>query len=57
MFIVMMTLKNIKDIKDYFEIDEKGNWENKIILVEKKKAPKEVLDKLLKLGQKKQTFF
>ena len=33
-------IKDIKDISDYFEIDEKGNWENKIILVEKKKAPK-----------------
>ena len=31
-------IKEIKDIRDYFEIDEKGNWENKIILVEKKKA-------------------
>ena len=39
----------IKDISDYFEINEKGNWENKIILVEKKKASKEVLEKLLKI--------
>ena len=46
-------LKNIKDIKDYFEIDAKGNWENKIILVEKKKPPKEVLDKLFKIRLKR----
>ena len=46
-------LKNIKDIADYFEIDAKGNWENKIILVEKKAPPKEILDKLLKIRLKK----
>ena len=46
-------IKNIKDIKDYFEVDAKGNWENKIILVEKKKPPKEVLDELLKIRLKR----
>jgi uncharacterized protein len=46
-------LKDIKDIADYFEINAKGNWENKIILVEKKAAPKEILDKLLKIRLKK----
>ena len=46
-------IKEIKDITDFFEIDEKGNWENKIILVEKKKASKEVLEKLLKIRLKK----
>ena len=46
-------IKEIKDITDYFEIDEKGNWENKIILVEKKKAPKKVLEKLLEIRLKK----
>ena len=46
-------IKDIKDIKDYFEVDAKGNWENKIILVEKKKPPKEVLDKLLKIRLKR----
>ena len=51
-------IKGIKDINDYFEIDEKGNWENKIILVEKKKPPKEVLDKLLEIRlKKKKPFF
>jgi uncharacterized protein len=46
-------IKDIKDIKNYFEVDAKGNWENKIILVEKKKPPKEVLDKLLKIRLKR----
>jgi uncharacterized protein len=46
-------IKEIEDIRDYFEIDEKGNWENKIILVEKKKAPKKVLEKLLEIRLKK----
>ena len=46
-------IKSIKGIKDYFEIDEKGNWENKIILVEKNKPPKEVLDKLLDIRSKR----
>jgi uncharacterized protein len=46
-------IKEIKDIADYFEIDKKGNWENKIILVEKKKAPKKILDELLKIRSKK----
>lgn len=47
------TIKNIKDIKDYFEVDANGNWENKIILVEKKKPPKEVLDELFKIRSKR----
>ena len=46
-------IKDIADIGDYFDIDEKGNWESKIILVEKKKAPKKILEKLLKIRSKK----
>jgi len=46
-------IKEIENITNYFEIDEKGNWENKIILVEKKKAPKKVLEKLLEIRLKK----
>ena len=46
-------IKNIRDISDYFELDEKGNWENKIILVEKKKPPKEILEKLFEIRLKK----
>jgi uncharacterized protein len=51
-------IKNIKEISDYFEIDVRGNWENKIILVEKKKPPKEVIEKLLEIrSKKKKPFF
>jgi uncharacterized protein YyaL (SSP411 family) len=46
-------IKDIRDISDYFELDEKGNWENKIILVEKKKPPKEILEKLFEIRLKK----
>ncbi len=46
-------IKDIADIDNYFEIDEKGNWEKKIILVEKKKAPKKILEKLLEIRLKK----
>ena len=46
-------IKDIADIGDYFEIDKKGNWENKIILVEKKKAPQKILEELLKIRSKK----
>ena len=46
-------IQGIKDIKDYFEIDAKGNWESKIILVEKKKPSKKVLEKLLEIRLKK----
>ena len=46
-------IKDIKNISDYFEIDDKGNWENKIILIEKKTPPKEILEKLLKIRLKK----
>ena len=46
-------IKDIRDIKVYFEVDAGGNWENKIILVEKKKPPKEVLDELLKIRSKR----
>ena len=46
-------IKDIKEINNYFELDPKGNWENKIILVEKKKPPKEIIDKLLDIRTKK----
>jgi uncharacterized protein len=46
-------IQDIEDIKDYFEIDAKGNWEGKIILVEKKKPSKKVLEKLLEIRLKK----
>ncbi|MDC0938162.1 DUF255 domain-containing protein [Pelagibacteraceae bacterium] len=46
-------IKHIENIKDYFDVDVKGNWENKIILVEKKKPPKEVVEKLLEIRSRK----
>ena len=46
-------IKEIKDINNYFEINRKGNWENKIILVEKKKPPKEIISKLLEIRLKR----
>ena len=42
-------IKDIENIKKYFEISPEGNWENKIILVEKQKPTKEILNKLLKI--------
>ncbi len=39
-------IKNIKDIEKYFEIKPEGNWENKIILVEKDKPNNEILKNL-----------
>ena len=50
-------IKSIKDIDDYFELDPKGNWENKIILVEKKRPPKEIIDELLSIRTKKKKPF
>jgi uncharacterized protein YyaL (SSP411 family) len=46
-------IKNIKDIEKYFEISPEGNWENKIILVEKKTPTRETLVKLLEIRSKK----
>ncbi len=51
-------IKDINKIHEYFDISVKGNWENKNILVEKKKPPKEILDDLLKIRmQRKKPFF
>jgi uncharacterized protein len=46
-------IKNFENIGKYFEIQPEGNWENKIILVEKEKASTEILDKLLEIRQKR----
>jgi len=51
-------IKDIENIDNYFELDPKGNWENKTILVEKKIPPKEIIDKLLMIrSKKKKPFF
>ena len=47
-------IKHLDEIDRYFEIDPKGNWENKIILVEKReKPPKDLVKHLLKIRLKK----
>ena len=46
-------LIRIKDINQYFEVDPKGNWENKIILKEIKTPPASVIIELKKLREKK----
>ena len=44
-------LKNLENIEKYFEIKPEGNWENKIILVEKEKPTEEILKKLFEIRQ------
>ena len=46
-------IKEIDDIKNYFEIKPEGNWENKIILIEKEKPSKETLNKLFEIRSKR----
>ena len=51
-------IKDIENIEKYFEIKPEGNWENKIILIEKEKPNQEILKKLLKIRLKrKKPFF
>jgi uncharacterized protein YyaL (SSP411 family) len=46
-------IQDIENIGKYFEIKPEGNWENKIILVEKKKPTVEILKKLLHIRSKR----
>ena len=51
-------LKEIENIEKYFEISPEGNWEKKIILVEKKQPTKDLLKKLLLIrSNKNKPFF
>ncbi len=51
-------IKNLENIEKYFEIKPEGNWENKIVLVEKEKPTQEILKKLLQIRLKrKKPFF
>ena len=43
----------IKNIEQYFEIKPEGNWEKKIILVEKKLPDEQTVKKLFKIRSKK----
>ena len=46
-------IKDIEDIDKFFEINPKGNWENKIILVEKSRPNASSLKKLLEIRSKR----
>ena len=46
-------IKKIENIEDYFYISPEGNWEKKIILIEKKTPTKEILKQLLSIRSKK----
>ena len=50
-------IKDIENIERYFEIKPEGNWEKKIILIEKEKPPKEIIKKLLNIRLKKRQTF
>jgi uncharacterized protein YyaL (SSP411 family) len=51
-------IKGLDSIDKYFEIRPEGNWENKIILVEKEKSNNEIVKELLKIRSKrKKPFF
>ena len=46
-------IKGIKNIEKYFEIKPEGNWEKKIILIEKERPNKETIKQLLEIRSKK----
>ncbi len=46
-------IKEIENIEKFFEIKPEGNWNGKIILVEKQKPANEILKKLLDLRSKR----
>ena len=51
-------IKNIENIEKYYFVNPQGNWENKIILVEKETPNENILKKLLEIRLKrKKPFF
>ena len=51
-------IKDIENIGKYFEIKPEGNWETKIILVQKEKPTEEILKKLFQIRSlRKKPFF
>ena len=46
-------VKGIENIEKYFEIKPEGNWEKKIILIEKQKPTEDILNELLLIRSKK----
>ncbi len=50
-------IKKIENIEKYYEIKPEGNWESKIILVEKEKPNETVIKELLKIRSKRRKPF
>ena len=46
-------IKNLENIGKYFQIEPKGNWKNKIILIEKESPNSEIIKKLLDIRSKR----
>ena len=46
-------IKNLENIEKYFEIKPEGNWEKKIILIEKEKPNDLIIKKLLEIRSKR----
>ena len=46
-------IKDIENIEKYFEIKPEGNWEKKIILIEKKEPNEDIIKRLLKIRSKR----
>ncbi len=46
-------IKVIENIEKYFEIKPEGNWENKIILIEREKPNEDIIRKLLTIRSKR----
>ena len=46
-------IKDLPNIEKYYEVKPEGNWEKKIILIEKKQAPSDILEKLLEIRFKR----
>ena len=46
-------IKDIEEIDKYFDVKPEGNWENKIILIEKKEPNENTLKKLLEIRSKR----
>ena len=50
-------IKDLNHIQKFFDIKPEGNWENKIILVEKEKLSDEILENFYQLDQKEKAIF
>ena len=50
-------IKDLENIEKFFEIKPEGNWENKIILVEKEKPDKDLIKNFYQLGLKEISLF